>query len=97
MFGWFVSGLAVWGVINLGFIPWLHTEKSGWQVTKRYPFSLHMQLMIPFYSKWEARVSSEDHGSVRQYRRRAQIWYYFFFLMPLAIFWTWLCVWVLSV
>ena len=52
--------------------------------------------MVPFYDKWESRVSPEDQPAVRSYRRKAQIWYYLLFLCPLVLCWISLLIWVLT-
>ena len=96
MLEWYLPPLFIWGIMNLGAIPWLYSKNSGWLVAKRYSFAVRMILMVPFYDKWESRVSPEDQPAVRSYRRRAQIWYYLFFLSPLVVFWGSLWIWVLT-
>ena len=96
MLEWKFTPLFIWGLIILGAIPWVFSKNSGWLVTKRYSFALRMMLMVPFYNKWESRVSPEDQPAVRNYRRRAQIYYYLLFLSPLVMIWVSLSIWVLT-
>lgn len=64
----------IWGLIGLGFIPWLFSKSSGWFEVKRLPFRTRMLLSVPFYRGWRSGVDPGSLESLGIWRRRNLVW-----------------------
>jgi hypothetical protein len=83
-----IMDLAAVGIIGA---VWLYRGQPSRQVAKKYPKLVFLQCVIPFSRSWRNKIDSSDLGEFERYRKHFLVYYYVFVLLPVILFFIYLC------